>query len=481
MGARIAEDVATGVRSATEVVRGALEAIHRQNADLGAFLQVFDEHATRRGAEIDAMRAGGQSLGPLAGVPVAVKDNMALDHGRTTCSSRFLEHYESPYTATAVQRLIDAGAVIVGKTSLDEFAMGSSCERCAFGGARNPHDLDRVPGGSSGGSAAAVAAEMVPIALGSDTGGSIRQPAAFCGAVGLKPTYGRVSRYGLVAFASSLDQIGPITHSVRDAALTLNAIAGLDPQDSTSADVAVEDFGAQLGDGVDGVRIALIGSCLSDDNHPAVNEAVCAGAATLESAGATIVEAELPHLSYAIDAYYVVAPAEASSNLARFDGVRYGRRADISPTAGEGLVDLYERSRSEGFGDEVQRRIILGTYVLSAGYYDAYYARALKTRRLIKQDFDRLFERGTGGPEVDAVLLPTTPGPAFRRGAIADPVEMYLQDIYTVAANMAGLPAISMPTSSVDIEGSALPIGVQLIGDVFEEAKLLRVAAALEG
>lgn len=476
----IASKVRSGDVSAEEVTRAHLEAIEALNPAIGAYVGAEGESAMAAAVGIDRAHEAGESLGPLAGVPIALKDNLCTSAGVTSCGSRFLDGYCSPYDATAVRGLVASGAVVLGKSAMDEFAMGSSCEHCAFGATRNPRDLSRVPGGSSGGSAAAVAANLTPLALGSDTGGSIRQPAAYCGVVGLKPTYGRVSRYGLVAYASSLDQIGPITRTVEDAAVALGAIAGVDPHDSTSADLPTEDFGRDLSKGVAGMRIGLAEDCLSGDNEASVNASVRSAADRLASCGAEIVPVALANLRYAISAYYIVAPAEASSNLARFDGIRYGRRAAIG--ADEGLIDLYEKSRSEGFGAEVQRRIMLGTYVLSAGYYDAYYVRALKVRRLIKRDFDVLFEgesASLGGRGVEAVLMPTTPGPAFERGAIQDPLTMYLQDVYTIPANMAGLPAISVPFGASN-GVAALPIGVQLVGKAFDEATLLRVAAALE-
>lgn len=468
--------------SAVDAVRAALERAERANARLNCFLELFGERALARAGEIDAAIARGERVGPLAGVPIGLKDNICLDYGRTTCASRMLDGYGSPYSATAAARLIEAGAVVIGKTNMDEFAMGSSGENSAFGAARNPWDESRVPGGSSSGSASAVAAGVVPCALGSDTGGSIRQPAALCGLVGVKPTYGRVSRYGLVAFASSLDQIGPLTRTVRDAALVLSAICGFDPLDSTSADVPAEDFLAQIEEPVEGLRIGVPREARSGANHPAVAKALDDAAETFRDLGATIVDVELPHLEHGVAAYYIVAPAEASSNLARFDGVRYGRRAALAP--GGGLEEMYARSRGEGFGAEVQRRIMLGTHVLSSGYYDAYYVTALKVRRLIKEDFDRCFARvedGHHGPAVHAVLMPTAPGPAFRIGEKTDdPMSMYLEDVYTVPANLAGLPALSLPAGFAEEDGKRLPVGVQLIGPAFGEGLLLRVARMFE-
>ena len=472
--AAVAAGVRAGELSAEEVVRDALRRIAEADGELHAFLDVYADRAPRQAAEIDARRTRGEPLGPLAGVPVAVKDNICLDHGTTTCASRMLEHYRSPYTATALGRLIDAGAIVVGKTNLDEFAMGSSCEHSAFGPTRNPCDPTRVPGGSSGGSAAAVAAGMVPLALGSDTGGSIRQPAALCGAVGLKPTYGRVSRYGLVAFASSLDQIGPIAGTVGDCALCLSVMCGQDPLDATSSARPGERFDHGIAQRPESVVLGVPSFARAASNDPDAWAVFERALSCLRADGVEIREIDLPHADHAIAAYYILAPAEASSNLARYDGVRYGRRAALPP--GASLEDLYTRSRAEGFGREVQRRIMLGTHVLSSGYYDAYYLTALKARRLVKRDFDRTFAAGC-----DAVLTPTTPGPAFKLGEkINDPLAMYAEDLYTVGANLAGLPAISVPAGSVERDGARLPVGVQLIGPAWCESDLLRTASLLE-
>jgi len=475
----IRDAIAGGEMSCAEAVESCLSRIASRNGALNAFLEIFEEGALDRARTLDARIAqeGAGAVGPLAGVPVALKDNMCLSWGRTTCASRMLERYESPYTATAAQRLLDAGCVILGKTNLDEFAMGSSTEHSAFGPTRNPWDAERSPGGSSGGSAAAVAARMAPLALGSDTGGSIRQPAALCGVVGLKPTYGRVSRWGLVAFASSLDQIGPFARSVADAAAALDAICGMDPFDSTSADVPAGGFGQGLDDPPTGLRIGVYRPKETSGQHPAVSESVERAARLFEEAGAELVEVELPNIRYAIAAYYLVAPAEASSNLARYDGVRYGRRAELAP--GEDLEALYARSRAEGFGPEVQRRILLGTHALSSGYYDAYYNTALKARRVIKGDFDRaLSPEGAGA---HAVLMPATPEPAFRIGAKTDdPLALYLQDVYTAPANLAGVPGISLPAGFAEVEGRRLPVGVQLCGKAFDERTLLRIARLYE-
>ncbi len=459
--------------SATEATRAYLGRIDRHNGPLHAYHETYADRALQRAADVD----GGKITGPLAGVPISIKDNLCTEYGHTTCSSKMLENFQAPYTATAVVKLEQAGAIVLGKTVLDEFAMGSSTENSAFGPARNPWDTQRVPGGSSGGAAAAIAADLCAGSIGSDTGGSIRQPAALCGVVGLKPTYGRVSRYGLVAFASSLDQIGPLTHTVADAALMLQVISGQDPKDSTSAGVPVPDYTEQLDSPPQGLRIGIAKQYLSDANHPAVKRAIDQAVAVYRDAGARIVDVDLPHTEYGISTYYLVAPAEASSNLARYDGVRYGRRSPESTD----LISLYSRSRAEGFGEEVQRRIMLGTYALSSGYYDAYYVRALKVRRLIKQDFDAAFE------SCDAILCPTTPGPAFRFGEKTDsPLAMYLNDVYTVNANMAGIPGISLlggfasPDGLSHTDGGGLPVGVQFLGPLFEEAKLLRIARLYE-
>ena len=467
--------IASGEMSALEATTEALSRVDAAQAEINAFVDVFHEAATTQARAIDARRSDG-TLGPLAGVPVVVKDNICLGQdqypGRTTCASKMLEDYRSPYSATAVEKLLDAGAVIVAKANLDEFAMGGSGEHSAFGVTRNPWDPTRTPGGSSSGSAAAVAAGCVTMALGSDTGGSVRQPAAMCGLVGLKPTYGRVSRYGLVAFASSLDQIGTLTNSVEDAAATLSAISGHDPHDATSAPREAEDFLAALDQGVAGQRVAIVRP--EDGVHPAIDGALESAAGALQGAGIVLDDGQLPHTRYGVAAYYLIAPAEASSNLARYDGVRYGRRAKLRE--GEGLEDLYTRSRSEGFGTEVKRRILLGTHALSSGYYDQYYGKAQRTRRLIKQDFEALFESGAR-----AVLMPTTPEPAFKLGAkLDDPMAMYQEDAFTVGANLAGLPAISVPTATVEVDGATLPVSVQLVGHPFDESGLLAIAHTLE-
>lgn len=469
----IASAVRSGVCPAERVVERCLDRIERVDGAIGAFREVHAEEALAAARRIDRFVAGGGDPGLLAGVPVAVKDNIATTAGRTSCGSRMLEHYRSPYDATVVTRILGAGAIILGKTNCDEFAMGSSTEHCAFGPTRNPWDPTRVPGGSSGGSAAAVAAGLCPAALGSDTGGSIRQPASMCGVVGLKPSYGRVSRYGLVAFGSSLDQVGPVTGNVEDAAVLLQTMAGQDDHDSTSADRPVPECVAELDRPVEQLRIGVPTQYRSERNDARVNEVVDAAIAGFEELGATIVDVDLPRTDFGISTYYVIATAEASSNLARYDGIRYGHRADLE--RGGDLLDLYAESRAEGFGPEVQRRIMLGTYVLSAGYYDAYYKRALQVRRLIKEEFDRALG------ECHALVGPTSPAPAFRLGEKADPLSMYLCDVYTANTNIAGICAISLPGGfAEEPDGTRLPVGVQLQCRVFDEPLLLRIARALE-
>ena len=449
--------------SAVEVCRDALDRIGRLDGALHAFLHVDDRGALERAARLDR---DPPASAPLLGVPVALKDNICTAGVRTTAASRLLEHYVPPYSAGVVERLERAGAVIIGKTNCDEFAMGSSTEHSAFGPTRNPWAHDRIPGGSSGGSAAAVAAGMVPLALGSETGGSIRQPAALCGVLGLKTTYGRVSRYGLIAFGSSLDQIGPFARSADDLATLLGVIAGHDGRDSTSADRPVPDYREALSDDLSGVRIGVARALLQDGVEPAVLDAFDASLHELARAGAVITDIALPHASLAIPVYYLVANAEASSNLARFDGVRYGERVE-APT----LTETYYRTRAR-FGAEAKRRIMIGTFVLSAGYYDAYYLKAQKVRALIRRDYDEAFAR------VDLVAVPTTPTVAFRLGErTEDPLQMYLSDVFTAAANLAGLPAISVP---VGLSKERLPVGLQLTARPFDEAALVRAAAALE-
>ena len=456
---------------AEEATRAYLQRIERYDTALHSYHEVFADRALDRARQVDA----GTISGPLAGVPIALKDVLCTDFGHTTCSSRMLENFQAPYTATVVRKLEDAGAIILGKTNLDEFAMGSSCEHCAHGPVGNPWSANHVPGGSSGGSAAAMAADLCAAAIGSDTGGSIRQPASLCGVVGVKPTYGRVSRYGLVAFASSLDQVGPLTRTTADAAAILKVIAGHDPLDSTSAEVPVPEDLDQVDRPLEGVRIGIARQYVSDSNDEPVNQAVQRAEQIYREQGARIVEVDLPHTEYGISVYYLLGTAECSSNLARFDGVHYGRRAE---NPGD-LMDLVCRSRSEGFGDEVKRRIMLGTYALSSGYYDAYYLRALKVRRLIKEDFDRAFDRESGG--CDAILCPTTPTLPFKRGErLDDPLKMYMADVYTVPISLAGMSAVSFPGGFAEVEGRTLPVGVQLLGPPFQEGRLLRLAHRFE-
>jgi len=453
--------------SCRELVEAYLGAIEAQDGAVRAYLTVTAEQARQEAEALDRRLASGEPLPPLAGMPVALKDNLCTRGVRTTCGSRILEPFVPPYDATAVRRLREAGAVVLGKTNLDEFAMGSSTENSGFGPTRNPWSLEHVPGGSSGGSAAAVAAGEAVAALGSDTGGSIRQPASLCGIVGLKPTYGRVSRYGLVAFASSLDQIGPMTLDVRDCALVLQAISGRDPHDSTSVDVPVPDFLASLEGGVRGLRVGLPTEFFGEGLDPQVREAVLRAVRVLESLGAVVEEVALPTLEYALPTYYLIACAEASSNLARYDGVAYGSRSRRA----EDLYTLYARTRAEGFGPEVKRRIMLGTFALSAGYYEGFYKKAQQVRTLVRRDFDRCFQR------VDVLATPTSPVAGFRLGErTADPLQMYLADVYTIPVNLAGLPGVSVPCGFAD----GLPVGLQLVGRPFDEATLLRVAYAYE-
>jgi aspartyl-tRNA(Asn)/glutamyl-tRNA(Gln) amidotransferase subunit A len=464
--AEIAGAVRAGARSATDVVEEHLAAIAGREGELHAFNLVLADEARAAAEEVDRRVAAGEDPGPLAGVPVALKDNLCTRGIPTTCSSRILEGWRPPYDATVVTRLREAGAVIVGKTNMDEFAMGSSTENSAFGPTRNPHDTTRVPGGSSGGSAAAVAAGFSALALGSDTGGSIRQPAALCGVVGVKPTYGLVSRYGLVAFASSLDQIGPLASTVADAALLLEVIAGHDPADSTSLPGPAPALRTVLGEGVDGLRIGILREFV-DAVDPEVADRVTAAATALEAAGAKVDEASVPATTLGLSSYYLIATAEASSNLARYDGVRYGLRVD-----GEDVGAMYGATRAAGFGAEVKRRIMLGTYALSAGYYDAYYGQAQKARTLIIRDFDAVYE------SYDLLLAPTTPTTAFPLGAKADdPLTMYLSDVCTIPSNLAGHPAMSLPYGR---GADGLPIGVQLLAPALGEATMFRAAAVLE-
>ncbi len=454
-----------GEVSARELTDLHLARIDAVDGTVKAFLTVTAERARSDADRIDAARAAGEPLPPLAGIPLAIKDNLCTAGIATTCSSRMLEGFVPPYESTVTERLWQAGAVLVGKTNLDEFAMGSSTETSAFGPSHNPWNPETVPGGSSGGSAAAVAAGECLGSLGSDTGGSIRQPASFCGVVGLKPTYGRVSRYGLVAFASSLDQVGPFSRSVADAAELLQVIAGPDPRDSTCLRLPVPDYRVALQQPVAGLRVGIVRECLEAEGlAPEVKASVLEAAATLERLGCELVEVSCPRFNDGIATYYVIAPSEASANLARYDGVKYGYRAEGATS----LAEMTARSRAEGFGDEVQRRILIGTYALSAGYVDAYYKKAQQVRTLIRRDFDRAFEA------VDVLLTPTSPTTAFGFGAHTDdPLAMYLADLLTIPANMAGLPAISVPCG---FDGRGLPIGLQLITNVLEEGLLLQVA-----
>ncbi|MGG4397531.1 Asp-tRNA(Asn)/Glu-tRNA(Gln) amidotransferase subunit GatA [Paenibacillus thiaminolyticus] len=453
--------------SAAELTEASFARIAQTDGRVQAFLTLNEEGAKAQAKRIDERRVAGDTLHPLAGIPAGLKDNIVSEGMRTTCASRFLENYEPVYDGTVARKLKEADVVTVGKLNMDEFAMGGSNENSAYQVTRNPWDLERVPGGSSGGSAAAVAAGQVSFALGSDTGGSIRQPASYCGIVGLKPTYGLVSRFGLVAFASSLDQIGPLTNNVEDAAHVLQAIAGYDPMDSTSAEVDIPDYAAALSGEVRGLRIGVPSEYIGPGVDPKVKEAVLAALKVYEQLGATWEEVSMPHTDYAVATYYLLASSEASSNLARFDGVRYGVRAEQPGN----LLELYLQSRSQGFGPEVKRRIMLGTYALSSGYYDAYYLKAQKVRTLIQRDFEQAFQK------YDILLGPTAPTTAFRLvEQIDDPLQMYLNDILTIPVSLAGVPAISIPCGLAD----GMPVGLQLIGRAFDEATVLRAAHAFE-
>jgi aspartyl-tRNA(Asn)/glutamyl-tRNA(Gln) amidotransferase subunit A len=460
--AELAAGLQKGEFSSTELTGAWLERIKAEDSKYNSYITVTEEQAMAEARAADAAIAAG-TAGPFTGLPIAHKDLFCTKGVRTSCGSKMLDNFISPYDATVVARFRQAGAVMLGKTNMDEFAMGSSNESSYYGPARNPWDPERVPGGSSGGSGVAVAARLAPAATGSDTGGSIRQPAALCGITGLKPTYGRVSRYGMVAFASSLDQGGPMAHTAEDCAMMLNVMAGFDPMDSTCLDREVPDYTATLNEPLQGLKIGLPKEYFSATLDPQIAERVHAAVAEFEKLGATVKEVSLPNTELCIPAYYIIAPAEASSNLSRFDGVRYGYRCD-NP---KDLEDMYKRSRGEGFGAEVKRRIMVGTYALCAGYYDAYYNKAQQIRRLIQQDFIRVLE------EVDVIMGPTTPHPAFRIGEKSnDPVSMYMEDIYTLSLNLAGLPGMSVPCGQVD----GLPVGLQIIGNYFAEAKLLNVA-----
>ncbi|MER7568255.1 Asp-tRNA(Asn)/Glu-tRNA(Gln) amidotransferase subunit GatA [Streptomyces sp. NPDC097941] len=453
--------------SVTDLVQEAYTRIKDVDEKVQAFLTLDEENAFNQAKQLDSLLAAGEKTGPLFGLPIGIKDNIVTKNLRTTCSSRILENFNPIYNATVMEKLHNAGTITIGKLNMDEFAMGSSTENSYYMNTKNPWNLDTVPGGSSGGSAAAVAAGEVLFSLGSDTGGSIRQPAAYCGVVGLKPTYGRISRFGLVAFASSLDQIGPITRTVEDNAFLLNAISGVDPMDSTSANVAVPDFTKGLTGDIKGLKIAVPKEYLGEGVSEEVRQSVLDALKVLEKLGATWEEVSLPHSKYALATYYLLSSSEASANLSRFDGIRYGYRADNA----ESLIELYKQTRAEGFGDEVKRRIMLGTFALSSGYYDAYYKKAQKVRTLIKKDFEDVFEK------YDVIVGPTTPTPAFKIGEkVNDPLTMYANDILTIPVNLAGVPGISVPCGF----SNGLPLGLQIIGKHFDEESVYKVAYAYE-
>jgi aspartyl-tRNA(Asn)/glutamyl-tRNA(Gln) amidotransferase subunit A len=465
--AAIADGIAKGDLSAAEVAEAHIARIENLEPEVHAFITTTPEIARKQAKRIDDRRRAKEKLPSLAGVPLALKDILCADGVRTTAGSRILDGYVPPYSATVTKMLERAGTVLVGKANMDEFAMGSSTENSAYGPTRNPWDLARVPGGSSGGSAAAVAARMAPLGIGTDTGGSIRQPASLCGVVGMKPTYGRVSRYGLIAFASSLDQIGPFARDVRDAALLLQAIAGHDPKDSTSVPDPVPDYQQELNKGIEGLRIGVVQESRAEGTQSGVADRFKQAIETLAGLGANVDEVSLPSFGHALSAYYLIAPAECSSNLARYDGVRYGHRAE-----GASVVDMNARTRAEGFGDEVKRRVMLGTYALSAGYYDAYYGKAQKVRTLVIRDFEKAYEK------FDVLISPTSPTTAFKIGEkVDDPLAMYLNDLFTIPSNLAGAPAISIPCGLAD---DGLPVGLQIMGPVLTEPLLLRVAYAYE-
>ena len=454
-------------RTAVEIAQDYLDRLQALEPKLHSFLAITADKALTQAKQVDDAIAAGTALGPLAGIPIALKDNLCTKGIETTCASKILKGFIPPYESTVTQRLADAGAIFLGKTNMDEFAMGSSTENSAYQVTANPWDTNCVPGGSSGGSAAAVAADQAPISLGSDTGGSIRQPAAYCGVVGMKPTYGLVSRFGLVAFASSLDQIGPFSRTVEDTAILLGAIAGHDPKDSTSLNVKIPDYTQHLKTDLKGKRLGLVKETFGEGLNGDVSTAMDTAIEQLKELGAEIVEVSCPNFSYGLPTYYIIAPSEASSNLARYDGVRYGMRADT-----DNLLDLYKQTRAEGFGAEVKRRIMIGTYALSAGYYDAYYLQAQKVRTLIKQDFEAAFKK------VDVLLTPTVPSTAFKAGEkVNDPLSMYLSDLMTITVNLAGLPGISLPCG---FDQAGLPIGMQLIGNALREDTLFEVASAYE-
>ena len=465
---QIKEKILSREIQATELVGKLFKWIKDIEPNIQAFITINEKEALEKASEIDKKIGNRQKVGLLAGIPIAVKDNICTKNLTTTCASKILQNFTPPYDAFVVKRLKEEDAIIIGKTNLDEFAMGSSTENSGYKITRNPWNLECVPGGSSGGSAAAVAADLSFMSLGSETGGSVRQPAALCGVVGIKPTYGRVSRYGLVAFGSSLDQVGTVTKDIKDAALLLQVIAGNDLRDSTSAQVPVPDYLDGIDAGVNGLRIGIPKEYFTDGLNAEVRDAVKSALKIYERLGAKIVDLSLPHTEYAVAVYYIVANAEASSNLARYDGVKYGYRTSES----RGIIDMYCRTRSEGFGNEVKRRIMLGNYALSSGYYDAYYMKASKVRNLIKSDFDVAFEK------VDCIMCPTSPVPAFKIGERANnPLEMYLSDIYTIPANLAGIPGISIPCG---FSKTGLPIGMQILAKHFEEKKILQIAYAFE-
>ncbi|NJL98561.1 MAG: Asp-tRNA(Asn)/Glu-tRNA(Gln) amidotransferase subunit GatA [Synechococcaceae cyanobacterium SM2_3_2] len=452
-------------RSAVEIAQDYLDRLEALEPQLHSFLTITRDHALSQATAVDRQIAAGETLNPLAGIPVAIKDNLCTQGIPTTCASRILEGYIPPYESTVTRKLGEAGMVMVGKTNLDEFAMGSSTENSAFQLTANPWDLERVPGGSSGGSAAAVAANQAAVSLGSDTGGSIRQPAAFCGVVGLKPTYGLVSRFGLVAFASSLDQIGPFGQTVEDVALMLQGIVGHDPMDSTSLNVGIPNYSQALIPEMKGMKVGVISELLGDGCGTETRAAVETAIEHFKGLGAEIIEVACPTFNYGLATYYIIAPSEASANLARYDGVKFGRRE-----AANSLISMVSKSRAQGFGSEVKRRIMIGTYALSSGYYDAYYLKAQKARTLIRQDFAKAFE------QVDVLISPTTPSPAFKAGDREDPLSMYLCDLMTIPVNLAGLPGLSLPCGF----SGGLPIGLQIVGDVLQESKVLRAAYAYE-